>query len=66
MGKVRICMIGAGMMANKVHYPSLASFENVDMVGICDLDEQKIVYFDEGGTKNEKDSRSVWYPESLL
>ena len=42
MGKVRICMIGAGMMANKVHYPSLASFENVDMVGICDLDEQKM------------------------
>ena len=35
-------MIGAGMMANKVHYPSLASFENVDMVGICDLDEQKM------------------------
>ena len=35
--KVRICMIGAGSMANKVHYPSLASFDDVEIVGICDL-----------------------------
>ena len=30
-------MIGAGSMANKVHYPSLASFDDVEIVGICDL-----------------------------
>lgn len=42
MDKIRICMIGAGTMANKVHYPSLASFSDVEMVGICDLDPQRV------------------------
>ncbi|MCZ8514765.1 Gfo/Idh/MocA family oxidoreductase [Paenibacillus filicis] len=34
--KIRIAMIGAGKMANMVHYPSLASFEDVEIVAICD------------------------------
>lgn len=38
MNRARIAMIGAGMMANKVHYPSLASLEQAEIVGICDLD----------------------------
>lgn len=42
MEQVRICMIGAGMMANKVHYPSLASFDDVRFAGICDLDSQRM------------------------
>lgn len=42
MDKVRICMIGAGMMANKVHYPSLASFDDVEIVGICDLSAERV------------------------
>lgn len=42
MDKVRICMIGAGMMANKVHYPSLASFDDVEMTGICDLNTARV------------------------
>ncbi len=35
---VRVAMIGAGGMSNRVHYPSLASFADVDIVAICDLD----------------------------
>jgi len=35
--KARIAMIGAGNMANLVHYPSLASFSDVEFAGICDL-----------------------------
>jgi predicted dehydrogenase len=31
-------MIGAGGQANAVHYPSLASFEDVEIAAICDLD----------------------------
>lgn len=31
-------MVGAGRMANEVHYPSLASFDDVQFAGICDLD----------------------------
>lgn len=37
MNKVRVAMIGAGRMANNVHYPSLASFDDVEIAGICDL-----------------------------
>ena len=37
-GKVEVALIGAGSMANGVHYPSLASFEDVKIVGLCDLD----------------------------
>lgn len=34
---VRVAFIGAGAMANHVHYPSLASFEDVELAGICDI-----------------------------
>lgn len=37
MNNVRVAMIGAGRMANNVHYPSLASFDDVEIAGICDL-----------------------------
>ena len=39
---VRIAMIGAGAMANRVHYPSLASFDDVEIVAICDLDSNRL------------------------
>lgn len=35
---IRVLFIGAGNMARSVHYPSLASFEDVEIAGICDLD----------------------------
>lgn len=41
-GKIRICVIGAGGMANRVHYPSLASFEDVEIAGICDQDADRL------------------------
>ncbi|MBI3970564.1 MAG: Gfo/Idh/MocA family oxidoreductase [Chloroflexi bacterium] len=34
---VRVAMIGAGRMANNVHYPSLASFGDVEIAAICDI-----------------------------
>ena len=42
MDKVKVALIGAGGMANRVHYPSLASFDDVEMVGLCDLDAAKL------------------------
>lgn len=39
---VRIALIGAGGMANAVHYPSLAGFDDVELVGLCDVDEEKL------------------------
>jgi len=41
--KVRIALIGAGGMANGVHYPSLAEFKDVELVALCDLVEDKRV-----------------------
>jgi predicted dehydrogenase len=35
-------MIGAGGMARRVHYPSLASFSDVEIVAICDLDPVRL------------------------
>jgi len=35
-------MIGAGAMANSVHYPSLASFADVEIAGICELDADRL------------------------
>ncbi len=39
---VRLAMIGAGGMANAVHYPSLASFADAEIVAICDLDPARL------------------------
>jgi len=39
---LRVAVIGAGGMANNVHYPSLASLEDVEIAAICDLDEQRL------------------------
>ena len=40
--RIRLAMIGAGAMANSVHYPSLASFDDVEIAAICDLDEERL------------------------
>lgn len=40
--KVRIAIIGAGSMANRVHYPSLASFADVEIAAVCDLDAARL------------------------
>ena len=40
--EVRVAMIGAGSMANNVHYPSLASFADVRFAAVCDVDEGRL------------------------
>ncbi|ODT82639.1 MAG: hypothetical protein ABS76_06120 [Pelagibacterium sp. SCN 64-44] len=40
--KVRICIIGAGAMANNVHYPSLASFDDVEIVGVLETRAERL------------------------
>ena len=40
--KIRLALIGAGSMANSVHYPSLAEFPDVEMAGLCDLVPEKL------------------------
>ena len=39
--KTRVALIGAGAMANSVHYPSLAEFTDVEMAGLCDVVDAK-------------------------
>jgi predicted dehydrogenase len=43
MEKVKVAFVGAGAHANRVHYPSLAEMEDVRIVGICDLNEKRLV-----------------------
>ena len=38
----RICIIGNGPFANTAHYPSLASLQDVEIVGICAFDEERL------------------------
>lgn len=40
--RIKVAMVGAGGMANRVHYPSLASFEDVEIAGICDIDPGRL------------------------
>lgn len=40
--RVRVAMIGAGVLANRVHYPALASFDDVEIVAACDLDQERL------------------------
>lgn len=40
--KMRVAFIGAGGMAAHVHYPSLASMEDVEIAGICDLNPTRL------------------------
>lgn len=35
--RVRVAVVGAGRMANSVHYPSLASFADVEIAAVCDV-----------------------------
>jgi len=42
MKKVRVALIGAGVMANSVHYPSLVEMEDVEILGLCDLIPEKL------------------------
>lgn len=42
MEKVNVGFIGAGNLANRMHYPSLAEMEDVNLVAICDLDKRKL------------------------
>ncbi|MBT3269889.1 Gfo/Idh/MocA family oxidoreductase [Candidatus Poribacteria bacterium] len=42
MESVRVAFIGAGSLANSVHYPSLAEMADVEIVGIAELNEPRM------------------------
>ena len=42
MDRVRLGLIGAGGMANAVHYPSLVEHPAADLVALCDIDEERL------------------------
>lgn len=39
--KVKIAVIGAGGIANQVHFPSLSEIDDCEIVAVCDLVEEK-------------------------
>lgn len=42
--KIRIGFIGAGRHATRAHYPSLASFSDVELKAVCDLNDERLKY----------------------
>lgn len=40
--KVRVAIVGAGDQANYVHYPSIASMNDVEITAICDIDPVRL------------------------
>ena len=40
--KFKIAFIGAGGRANQVHYPAFSSLPDVEIVGICDIDPERL------------------------
>ena len=40
--KVRIAIVGAGNMATNVHYPSLTSFDDVEIVAVIETREERL------------------------
>ncbi|HIE52310.1 MAG TPA: Gfo/Idh/MocA family oxidoreductase [Armatimonadetes bacterium] len=42
MDTVNVSFIGAGNLANAMHYPSLHEFEDVNLVAICDLNPERL------------------------
>ena len=55
-------MIGAGQLATLVHYPSVASVSDAEMIAVCDLDKQRLT---ETGEKYGIDSLHTDYREML-
>lgn len=39
---VKVGFVGAGSLANAVHYPSLAEFQDVQIKAICDINEERL------------------------
>ena len=60
--KVRVAMIGAGNMANNVHYPSLASFDDVEIAAICDIDTERL---NNTADKYQVESRYIDYKKMV-
>ncbi len=42
MESVRVAFVGAGSLANSVHYPSLAEMPDVEIVGIAELNQDRM------------------------
>lgn len=42
MDKVRVGFIGAGSLANHVHYPSVAEHPRAELAAVCDLNEERL------------------------
>ncbi len=42
MKKISLALIGAGGMANMMHYPSLTSFDDVEILGLCDINTERL------------------------
>ena len=59
---IQVAMIGAGGMANRVHYPSLASFDDTEIAAICDIDTARLT---ETANRYEVEKRYTNYQKMI-
>ncbi len=67
MDKVRVAMVGAGGRANQVIYPAMADQPDVEIVGICDIDMERLnTTADKYGIKNRYGAAGVYEYQKML
>ncbi len=58
----KVVGVGCGRMANNVHYPSVKSFDDVELVALCDVNEEAL---NATAEKYEVDGRYTDYKEMI-
>lgn len=61
--RARVCFVGNGEFANKVHFPSLEVMDNVEIVGICAFNEQRLK---ETASRYNLSSNKIYVSESNI
>ena len=65
--KVRVAMIGAGGRAMMAIYPSFADQPDVELVGVCDIDEERrLAAADMYKIKNVYGAKGVFEYQEML
>ncbi|MCM8767275.1 MAG: Gfo/Idh/MocA family oxidoreductase [Candidatus Omnitrophica bacterium] len=62
MKKIKVGFIGCGSFANMVHYPSLTEMDDVEIVAICDIDQERL---NNTGKKYNIDKRYTDYKKMV-
>lgn len=67
MKRLKVAMIGAGSRANAVIYPAFSALDNVEIVGICDIDRDRLTKTaDQYGIANRYGEKGVFDYQRMI